>query len=346
MTLINAANALRLGNQAVAALYCGATKVWPSLRPTYEQTVLVDNPIGYWPLTDLTDLSGNGRDLTQVDPVSEVADRPSLIVDGPVNGAKFFHGFQTIGFSRADDAGLSSTANLCFEIWSKPSEIYAHWMMLKGSHGVIMRSNGRVAWEVLTNLGPTWIDSTTLLVVNQVYHIVGMSQGGTHRLYINGVLEASITYGSSLVDEANPLVIGGIGGSSGKGTVTGTLDEAAVYNHVLSPERVLAHYQVGSSSSIVPAPSSHRDVVMAHTPLGYWRKFPEAIATSNIAQDSSGNGLYLTVYNPPGVLTSQPSLIPTDPSDPAMGFVGGANLWNPNTTPPLISPRRFQFRYG
>lgn len=74
MTLLNTANAVRLGGQTVAAVYAGATKTWPPKPPPFTPSTL-PGLAGWWkadalaladsaPVTTWPDASGLGRHLT------------------------------------------------------------------------------------------------------------------------------------------------------------------------------------------------------------------------------------------------------------------------------------------
>jgi Concanavalin A-like lectin/glucanases superfamily len=209
---------------------------------TFGGEVMADNPVAYWPMTDLSDVAG-ARTLTAAVGGS-VADAASLITHGLANGAKSFNGLQTAGFIRADDAGLSPSAGVSYEVWIRPASIYGNWFLVKGPIGLLMRTSGQVAWQIAMDAGTTWIDSTTVLSAGQTYHIVGTTQGGTHKIYVNGALEGTVAWGAMIVDNANPL---GIGGDGVQTPFSGVIDEVVVYNYALSPARILAHYVAGTT---------------------------------------------------------------------------------------------------
>jgi hypothetical protein len=94
---------------------------------------------------------------------------------------------------------------------------------------------------------------------NQWAHLVGTYDGTTKRFYVNGT-----EVGSRAVlfapNDAAPLRIGA-GASEGDGTFffEGNVDEAAVYNKVLTPEQVILHYLAGKKQNTGPALSLARD---------------------------------------------------------------------------------------
>jgi hypothetical protein len=80
---------------------------------------------------------------------------------------------------------------------------------------------------------------------NLVYsHLVMTFDGGTLRLYVNGVLANTAVAATGLAETAAIFYIGGDGTGPGTGFI-GSIDEVAIYPHVLAPERVERHYRVG-----------------------------------------------------------------------------------------------------
>ena len=80
--------------------------------------------------------------------------------------------------------------------------------------------------------------------------------GTTQRFYVNGQEVGNPLDGQGFSpNDVNPLRIGG-GATEGNGNFFfhGDIDEAAVYDTALSPERVLAHYEAGINP--IPEPST------------------------------------------------------------------------------------------
>jgi hypothetical protein len=100
------------------------------------------------------------------------------------------------------------------------------------------------------------------------YHVVGVFDGSTVKLYLDGVLAQSSTFSSG--QTFLPSLRNGIsfGSNNGGRWFEGEFDEAAFYPHALSAAQVLAHYQAG----INPAPPvPYPQVILADNPAGYWR---------------------------------------------------------------------------
>jgi hypothetical protein len=100
--------------------------------------------------------------------------------------------------------------------------------------------------------------STTQLAAGVWYHIAGTYDGATIRLYVNGHLEHSRSSTLALLPDAAPLRFGGVDA----GFLQGDLDEVAIYDHALDPDRVRAHARRGDA---------YRALVLGDRPGGYWR---------------------------------------------------------------------------
>ncbi|HZV74163.1 MAG TPA: LamG domain-containing protein, partial [Conexibacter sp.] len=84
-----------------------------------------------------------------------------------------------------------------------------------------------------------------VIVAGGTYHVVGTFDGTTQRLYVNGTQVASAPLSGSATITPRWLFVGSWDGSSE--FFSGTIDEPAVYNAVLSPARVSTHYRAGTT---------------------------------------------------------------------------------------------------
>jgi hypothetical protein len=89
-------------------------------------------------------------------------------------------------------------------------------------------------------------------------HVVGVYDDGnaTMSIYVNGVLEGSAkTRPGGLVGTTSPVSIGSKRTGNDPaydGTFNGTIDEVAVYNYVLSPATIQAHYAAAYGANTAP----------------------------------------------------------------------------------------------
>lgn len=298
------------------------------MSAAYTALVLAHNPIGYWPMTDLT--AAVGATLTAAAPSGQVSDSESLVVGGPANGAKSLTGFQTMPYSAAIPS-LAGLTTLTFEAWVVPRAT-GMVMMQKGGIKIATRATGLPYWEVTTNEGATWIDSSISADVDARHHLVGVTDGATHKIYLDGVLQGSVSWGNAIVDGNDPLYIGGFPGVS---LLSGIIDEVAVYDHALSSEQILAHYNIGTTE--VPQNlGSLFDEIMADGPVTFIRSIDPSYTGSGgtvagAGIDASGNGNHLDAWNNGagglGYPQNDVSGIISAPDNPSWKQVRGSNLW-------------------
>jgi hypothetical protein len=103
---------------------------------------------------------------------------------------------------------------------------------------------------------------------NKWYHVVGVFDESTVKLYVDGALAqgSALSSGQTFL----PSLRNGIsfGSNNGGRWFEGGFDEAAFYPNALSAAQVLAHYQAG----INPAPPiPYPQVILSDNPAGYWR---------------------------------------------------------------------------
>ena len=82
--------------------------------------------------------------------------------------------------------------------------------------------------------------ATTFTQPGTWYHVVAAYDGSSMKIYVNGVLEASVASSVSVGDHGLPLRIGA--SADGGGHFGGTIDEAAVYTRALTAAEVADHY--------------------------------------------------------------------------------------------------------
>jgi RHS repeat-associated protein len=123
------------------------------------------------------------------------------------------------------------------------------------------------------------------------HHIVGVRDGSTFKLYVDGKLDASGTKTPGTVS-LNTSSIGARKRSGVTGYFTGSIDEVALYPSALTANQINAHYQTGTTQPAYSATTA------ASSPTGYWR-LGESSGTS--AADASGGGH-------PGTYTGTPTL--------------------------------------
>ncbi|MCA9065916.1 MAG: LamG domain-containing protein, partial [Planctomycetaceae bacterium] len=98
-----------------------------------------------------------------------------------------------------------------------------------------------------TGSGQTISQGASALSLNQWYHLVGIDDGTTRSLYVNGSLVDSDAVSGSLVySNASPLLIGAdFDFGSAAVQFNGLIDEAAIYGRALSTTELTTNYNAG-----------------------------------------------------------------------------------------------------
>jgi hypothetical protein len=100
---------------------------------------------------------------------------------------------------------------------------------------------GMVVFELFDGTTTKSVTSKQLIMENKWYHVVATRTGNTLNMYLDGVLDNSVTH-ESIGDLSNTgvLEIGKLGG--GSNNFKGTLDSVRIYNRALTSSEVLSNY--------------------------------------------------------------------------------------------------------
>jgi hypothetical protein len=160
-------------------------------------------------------------------------------------------------------------------------------------------------------------------------------------LYVNGVEVTNVIAAAPLLpNTAAPLLLGDRG--YGGWTFQGSLDEVAVYGSLLTPAKILTHYETGSSAA---TSAGYPDLVVADGPVEYLRLDDAPLPAGANASANRGtwggswNGTYAgagTVLGDPLVATGTvgPRPEPFVGLEPGNTAVGMTNGWV--TSPQLV----------
>jgi hypothetical protein len=254
---------------------------------SYESTVLSDAPVGYWPLDETSgmtaaDASGNGHDGVYVN-------GPTLGVPGPpVLAPDTGAGFD--GVDQRVDVPYSPALNpatFTLEAWVNPASLPAANSeggsdsksiicsrspdATRGYHLYISSYTGHPQFAAIAGTGTglryTYDDSSPPLQTGVWYHVAVTFDGSVLQLYVNGQPVASPQLQSApfVPNDSNPTRFGMCDhfGDLQYG-FDGTLDEIAIYDHVLDASRILARSspphstQPPASFSYYVAPASQK----------------------------------------------------------------------------------------
>jgi hypothetical protein len=172
---------------------------------------------------------------------------PTLGVTGAVGDtdtAVTFNGStQYVTIPDANSLDLGNTFSL--ECWVKRGAAGAQGLIAKGgSYRLDINANV----PRLRNAATATIVSSSVAIVDTTtwHHIVATKNGATAaKFYLDGVDVSTGYADSTIADSASALILAA--NSAVANFLTGTLDEVAVYNVVLTPTQVLNHYTIGTA---------------------------------------------------------------------------------------------------
>ena len=228
---------------------------------SYSQKILADNPLVYYRLgetgTTAADATGN-YDATYYGTITRNVSSP--LVNDPNKAIST--GAGTDHYIRKSSFNAFSTTAVSAEFWMKSSD-------KNNSGSPISYAVGNMDNEFLIynyqNLGiyvnGSHVDTGISLTNGNWHHVVitWQSSGGTTKLYVDKslVYSGNLQAGSS-IHAGGTLVLGqeqdSVGGNFDPSqTFVGSLDEVAIYSHVLSASQIASHYDVATA---VPEPTS------------------------------------------------------------------------------------------
>ena len=242
--------ALVLGVAAAGAFACGGA----GTITTYADTVSADHPTSYWRFGDPAGDAARARDETGAAPAA-LTDGVTRGVPGALAGdtdtAFAFDGAHGSVVGPDVDA-FAATAPFSVEVWMAPEpgglpiqRICNHRFGTPHTGWRLFVDEAkRVAFE-------RWSGDAILGAVGAAVplgswsHVVATYDGATLALYVNGALAQSTPDAHPIAPFAAPLVWA----ASSTDVIdfySGRLDEGAIYDHALAPDRVARHHAVGS----------------------------------------------------------------------------------------------------
>lgn len=274
----------------------------------YSAEVLEDAPVAYWKLDDASgaataaDAGSNGQALTFAGSPTRAA--------GPLFGHKDvvdFDGTNDSATLTAPNAALKIAGDVTVEFWvradswaSAPGIVVFEDTGAYSAYAVTIDGGGQafITWGSVT--GSVGSDLSSALSTGAWHHVVAVRDSGSARarIYLDGVLDietvlpvprASTTSGSLFVAARDLSSV----------FLDGRIAHVAIYNKVLSPDRIAAHYaakvdalksaasgtQLGALLDAFGWPSAKRNIdagnstIQEHTPSGSLLDALHAIGT-------------------------------------------------------------------
>lgn len=269
-----------------------------SAAPYAQAGLLMKTPnnlglVGYWSFEDgkgatVTDFSGKGNKgtMTNMDPVTDW-------VTGRVGKALDFDGADDYVAIGGSSSVYAMTTNLSVFAWIRTTD--TSWEAFSGGEGddggwglVSFTSIGGNG-QLTPFIGGSWRTSGHTAINDGQWHHVGYTlssaSGGTLQFYLDGAPDGSaITSAGSHNGSGSGIRMGS--DSLSQFELDGELDEARVYNRVLSSTEVAALYNVNTKSSVFARGSQIRLVTSG---LGGFWSFNEADISGTTAYDRAGS---------------------------------------------------------
>ncbi|MEO8426683.1 MAG: LamG-like jellyroll fold domain-containing protein, partial [Verrucomicrobiota bacterium] len=267
--------------------------------------------VGHWKLDD-------GSGLTALD--SSGNNNDGALLNGPVwatgtfGGALRFDGDNTIGSNDYVDLGNSASLNppsqITLSAWVNPATLANTVAIITKMGGdssslrqylLRIQFDGRVRFGVAN----TVLNGTAIVPVNTWTLITGTYDGAQLKIYINGVLDASLNKTGGMSNNGLNARIGGREPSPAPLTFNGRLDDVRLYNRALTQTEVQA---LLSPSNLAPVVNAGTDQTIV---------LP---ATASLSGTANDDGL----PNPPATLTTTWSKF----SGPGTVSFGNASVLN------------------
>jgi hypothetical protein len=276
---------------------------------TYGSTILGDSPVAYWPMGEA---SGNPQDASgNAHHVTSIGGAPTYGQTGPVAGttAIAFNGTTDV-FTVPTGAGLAVGDVFTYEAW-----------IIRGATGAsrgVLSSGASEGYLRILNTGELTINKTSVGIIctstivtpaSGWHHMVATKNGTAVKLYIDAVDVTGSISNQTCLATAQSFFIGSANGAIE--FFNGSIGQAALYNYVLTPAQVSAHYAAATAVStpgidingIAAAIASRFNAVALTAPAGYATirnstanppasitTTPTVIVTANGGEFDTGNG--------------------------------------------------------
>ena len=133
--------------------------------------------------------------------------------------------------------------------------------------------------------------ATTAMVIGTLHHLVGTYDGTTMRVYLDGVEDGTTAKTGNITSTTAPVRIGVGSGATSEQPMDGSLEDARIYDRVLSPEEILTIFNSRGRDGIALGR-------VARYPMN--EGAPGVVASgADVIKDSGPNGLDGTPVNSP-----------------------------------------------
>jgi hypothetical protein len=229
-------------------------------RASYVETVLSDTPLAYWRLGEANPGVDMGHDevgshhgvYTLVSSVpGALANEPNAAGGFPVGGR------MVVPDAVTGDFGFGGGAAFTLEVWvwvdsgvsGMDRNILSRYMSTPPAHGYelyVNDSNGSTSFKIVND---TLAETVAYVApMDAWYHLVVVVDESVMRMFINGSKVDELFADFTLAEQPPQRDFILASTSGGSASLSGRLDEVAVYASALDEATILAHYCVGSKA--------------------------------------------------------------------------------------------------
>ena len=232
--------------------------------------------VGHWRLDETSgtlaaDSSGNGFDGTYE--------------NGPILGGSGVHGYAAAFDGSndvvrvADNASLSITNQLSISAWVKFDSVSGEQRLVSkgqsnGYYLILRNSSGKFLFRCRGLSGSEDVESNYTPVANKWIHVVGIYDGSSLRIYIDGQLDNQVSASGNISVASTDLTLGDR--SSGGVELDGQLDEVRLYDYGLTDAEIaelyglMAHWKLNETSGTTAVDSSGNSATGTVTGTTAW----------------------------------------------------------------------------
>lgn len=176
-------------------------------------------------------------------------------------------------------------------------------------------TDGRMRFLVDCGVRTTAFSTTLITNTSSWYHLVGVKQGNTLKMIVNGTEEGTATCTGAAGTNSAAVSIASSAGSAAY--YNGTIDEVKIFNRALTPNEIKAEYAAGSTG--IPAGLAFANDLIAGAPQN-------VDAQAVVQTDAPGYNLAISQNQN---LTSGGSTIPAVTNG---GTIASPTAWSNGTT--------------
>lgn len=150
-----------------------------------------------------------------------------------------------ISAGASDDFAIAK--NITMEAWVYPTDSSTYKTIAARDGSYYLALNNLKPAVFLSGVNSSWQQATVAIPQNAWTHVAMSYDGTTLKLFINGVMNRSITLPGTIATPANKeLWIGNRPENLSNYFFRGKLDEVAVFNRLLTPGEIFAHFRRGA----------------------------------------------------------------------------------------------------